>query len=514
MNTNFDELKLTDYALGEVDETERQAVAAHLATDVAARAHVEEIRATAQLVSGELAKESQAVGVGLTAVQYANIERRLDGGEAPLRLTSPRATRRNWGLWGSVAASVLIVGTVMASVLPMVFRGGNGKAGATSDPNGGTENDRSLADGGTIRFLPGDADPDASASADPATRPIPNRHPADATDASADVLPGTFPWGGDQAGHATPPAPAGAYGAHAGIGFRRSIEYPRSTFAPRAGAASHAEVRRLIEAGRRPTPDAVRIDELLNAFAYADARPAGDRALAVTMEVAGCPWNAEHRLVRIALTARGDGADGAGPTTQSLGTGASGGLPIVARDVRVQVEFNPTVAGAYRLIGHRGRPLPAEALEEDEDATTGRAASLVAGQTATALYEVVPAGKEAGLKTTPPTDALKYQRPATVPSGGDEMLTVKVRYKLPGGIASRIDEASLRDGGTTFAAASQDFRFASAVAAFGMTLNESEHRGSATLDLAAAVAGASTGSDADGRRAGFVELVNQARGLR
>ena len=510
MNTNIDELKLTAYALGEVDEAERGAITAHLATDAAARAHVEEVRATARLVSGELARESEAAGLGLTAVQYANIERRLEGHAPALRMAAPATARRNWGLWGSVAASVLIVGTVMASVLPMVFRGGGSVKIANSGGDSG--NSSAAADGGTIRFLPNDDEPVA---VDPATQPIPNRPAVEGSDPEADLFPGAFPWGGGQARAAPPASPSDGSSGPAEIGFRRSIQHPRSTFSPRAGAASYAEVRRLIESGRRPTPDVVRVDELLNAFAYADARPAGDRAMAVKVEVAGCPWNGEHRLVRIALTAREEGAASVGPTTQPLGGRVDGGRrPAVARDVRVQVEFNPAVAGAYRLIGYQSRQLLPGSIEEDDVNVTGRASALAAGQTATALYEVVPAGKEAGLKTAPPTDALKYLRPATSPSAGDEMLTVKVRYKRPGDSAGRTDEVSLRDGGAAFAAASDDFRFSSAIATFALAVCESEHKGAATLDLAAAVAGESKGPDVDGRRAAFVELANKAKGLR
>jgi hypothetical protein len=124
MKNGMDELKLTAYALGEIDPGERATIEAHLAGDPAALAHVEEVRATAQLLADELAREPELT---LTACQHAAIERRLQGADAGGAQSARVApSRRNWGLWASVAASTLIVCTVMAAVLPRLLPVGSG----------------------------------------------------------------------------------------------------------------------------------------------------------------------------------------------------------------------------------------------------------------------------------------------------------------------------------------------------------------------------------------------------
>jgi hypothetical protein len=131
MKNGMDELKLTAYALGEIDPGERATIEAHLAGDPSALAHVEEVRATAQRLAGELAREPELT---LTTSQHAAIERRLQGAYARGAQSARLApSRRNWGLWASVAASTLIVCTVMAAVLPRLLPVGSGYGqGATS----------------------------------------------------------------------------------------------------------------------------------------------------------------------------------------------------------------------------------------------------------------------------------------------------------------------------------------------------------------------------------------------
>jgi anti-sigma factor RsiW len=151
MNTEIDELKLTAYALGELQEGERADVEAHLEDDPAGRAHVDEVRTTARLLSGALAEEED---VALTPLRHVAIERRLrEGGDvdAGARLL-PR--RRNWGLWASVAASTLIVCTVMATVIPSVFTVGRGTGGGAASRGGTPDNSQ-----GPIIFAPPAGDP-------------------------------------------------------------------------------------------------------------------------------------------------------------------------------------------------------------------------------------------------------------------------------------------------------------------------------------------------------------------
>jgi Ca-activated chloride channel family protein len=131
----------------------------------------------------------------------------------------------------------------------------------------------------------------------------------------------------------------------------------------------------------------------------------------------------------------------------------------------------------------------------------------------TALYEWVPAGVEIDLAGV---DDLKYQHP-TAPSdasSSDELFTVKLRYKEPDGERSRLLEIPVEDGGASLASASDDFRFAAAVAAFGMILRDSEHIGDFTLADVSDLAAEGLGGDASGYRSQFVELVRQAASLR
>jgi Ca-activated chloride channel homolog len=199
-----------------------------------------------------------------------------------------------------------------------------------------------------------------------------------------------------------------------------------------------------------------------------------------------------------------------------------GTLVTVAKDVKVQVEFNPAKVQSYRLIGYDDRALKKEDFNNDAIA----AGDVGAGHTVTALYEIVPAGVEP--PATPGVDALKYQttggqKPsafaqaaADKEAGGQnpELLTVKVRYTpIEGGAGQRL-EFPLTDRGAAFAEASMDFKFAAAVAGFGMILRESPLKGNATLAGVEQWAGQGLGPDPGGYRAEFIGLVHQAEKLK
>ncbi len=192
---------------------------------------------------------------------------------------------------------------------------------------------------------------------------------------------------------------------------------------------------------------------------------------------------------------------------------AGGTLVTIAKDVKIQVEFNPAQVQAYRLIGYENRLLAKEDFNNDKV----DAGEIGAGHTVTALYEVVPAGAESPIQA-PGVDALKYQKVETpnakgqMPNNG-EMLTVKIRYKEPTGDVSSKLEFPLRDTGARFEDASTDFKFAAAVAGFGMALRESPLKGSLTLAAVADWGRAGLGDDAGGYRNEFLSLVKQAEAL-
>lgn len=455
--------------------------------------------------------------------------------------------------------------------------------------------------------------------------------------------------------------------------FRRVAVDPLSTFSIDVDTASYANVRRYLNAGTLPPPDAVRIEELINYFRFDYAQPAKDVPFAVTTELAVCPWNTKHRLALVGLQSRAldldkvparnlvflldvsgsmsspdklplvrtamrmlvdtltgrdtiaivvyagasgvvlpptsgahketihaaiarleaggstngaagitlayqvaqanfvkgginrvilatDGDFNVGVTNQGdltrlieekrsggiflsvLGVGTGnvkdstmekladrgngnyayldtlhearkvlvheGGatLVTVAKDVKIQVEFNPAHVAAYRLVGYENRMLKNEDFNNDKK----DAGEIGAGHTVTALYELIPPGEDRDL---PDVDPLKYQRP-TAPAAGarsDEVMTVKLRYKAPDADDSRLITVAIKN---RLAESSPNIGFAAAVAEFGMLLRNSESRGTASHADAAALARRFRGTDPDGYRAEFIKLVELAGSLK
>jgi Ca-activated chloride channel family protein len=454
---------------------------------------------------------------------------------------------------------------------------------------------------------------------------------------------------------------------------------PLSTFSIDVDTASYANVRRFLNAGQLPPREAVRIEELVNYFSYRYPQPRGDEPFAANIEVAACPWNRQHRLVRVGLKGReiasekrppsnfvflidvsgsmqpterlplikqglrmlvkkmnagdrvamvvyasssgtvlastsceqkekileaidrleaggstngGEGiqrayavaqenfikggvnrvilcTDGdfnvgmtdqnqlvtmiqekakAGVFLTTLGVGTdnykdalmmkladkgngnyhyldsveeahkvlveqmNGTLVTIAKDVKIQIEFNPAQAAAYRLVGYEKRLMRARDFNDD----TKDAGEIGAGHTITALYEVVPAGTE----LRPAVDNLKYQQPAAKPerysadSASKELLTLKLRYKQPEGDTSKLLEVPVTDRGASYGQSSGDFKFAGAVAAFGQLLRDSEFKGSASFDAVIELAEESKGEDKEGYRAEFINLVKRAKALK
>jgi Ca-activated chloride channel family protein len=182
----------------------------------------------------------------------------------------------------------------------------------------------------------------------------------------------------------------------------------------------------------------------------------------------------------------------------------SGTLFALARDVKIQVEFNPAKVGAYRLIGYENR------LLADEDFNNDRkdAGEIGVGHTVTALYELIPAGTD----ELPSVDALKYQRPKKTDTSahGNELMTVKLRYKPLDDNTSILLSAVVRDRVTALKDTSNDFRFAAAVAGFGMLLTDSDLKGSLVYYQVAELARGARGADDEGYRAEFIRLVEAA----
>ncbi|HEX8150329.1 MAG TPA: VWA domain-containing protein [Pyrinomonadaceae bacterium] len=193
---------------------------------------------------------------------------------------------------------------------------------------------------------------------------------------------------------------------------------------------------------------------------------------------------------------------------KALGEQVAGTLATIAKDVKIQVEFNPRLVAGYRLIGYENRLLADRDFNDD----TKDAGEIGAGHTVTALYEVVPAGQKV---ENPGVDELKYSRPAEAAQGANtsELLTVKLRYKEPEGDVSRPLNVGVPDRQASYRNASDNFKFAAAVAEFGLLLRDSRYKGQSSYAGAAELARASAGTDLTGRRAEFVGLVEAARRL-
>jgi len=174
----------------------------------------------------------------------------------------------------------------------------------------------------------------------------------------------------------------------------------------------------------------------------------------------------------------------------------------IARDVKIQIEFNPVKVKAYRLIGYENRVMANEDFNDDRR----DAGELGAGHTVTALYEIIPAGSAGEVRTT---DELRYQENSVsaYASATNEMMTVKFRYRQPGDDVSKLIEKPVTDEGIALSEASDNLRFSAAVAGFGMLLKDSQFKGDLTYEKVIDLAKNSMGTDENGYRSEFICLV-------
>jgi len=186
-----------------------------------------------------------------------------------------------------------------------------------------------------------------------------------------------------------------------------------------------------------------------------------------------------------------------------------GTLFTIAKDVKLQIEFNPAKVQAYRLIGYENRRLNDEDFNDDKK----DAGELGSGHTVTALYEIIPVGvKSSFIKSV---DPLKYQKPQVeeITSNSPELMTLKLRYKKPDGNKSSLITNTVMDKGGEWEDASVNFRWSAAVAAYGMLLRESEYAQDANLAMVLDLARNAKGKDEEGYRSEFIRLVESSRFL-
>ncbi|HYC28249.1 MAG TPA: YfbK domain-containing protein, partial [Chitinophagaceae bacterium] len=184
-----------------------------------------------------------------------------------------------------------------------------------------------------------------------------------------------------------------------------------------------------------------------------------------------------------------------------------GTLFTIAKDVKLQIEFNPTKVQAYRLIGYENRILNKEDFNNDKK----DAGDLGSGHTVTALYEIIPVGVKSEFIQS--VDPLRYQSKPVVTAGSDEMMTIKFRYKKPDENSSRLIERPVVDMHVALNSTSANFRFAAAVASFGMLLRNSEFKQQCSYDQAWMLAKDALENDEEGYRSEFLKLVKNAQAI-
>lgn len=192
---------------------------------------------------------------------------------------------------------------------------------------------------------------------------------------------------------------------------------------------------------------------------------------------------------------------------KALGSQVAGTLYAIAKDVKIQVEFNPAKVAGYRLIGYENRLLANQDFNDDRK----DAGDIGAGHSVTALYEIIPAGQ------TVDNDGIELKYGQVQPSDSsfsNEVLTVKLRYKEPNSSTSKLLSQGLIDRESSIENASENLRFATAVAEFGLLLRNSRFKGNASFSNVANLAEGALGNDLRGYRNDFLTLVSKAQRLK
>ncbi len=276
-------------------------------------------------------------------------------------------------------------------------------------------------------------------------------------------------------------------------GVTDTLTDPVSTFSVDVDTASYTVVRRLINEGTLPPPEAVRTEEILNYFSYAYEEPEVDTPLNADVALMPAPWSDDVQLLRI-------GIQGYEPPAQEL----NGALLTIARDVKIQVEFNPTQVAEYRLLGYEtGAPQREDSADDRVDA-----GEVGAGHQVTAMYEILAPGSE-GQRLDPLRS--RGAEAAADAALGDELAVVRIRYKAPGEDGSRrLDFPVTREAEVApDTGESREVAFAAAVAAFGQKLRADPRLSDYDYGSVMALAEANGGTDVRERRE-FVRLVQLA----
>ncbi|HEX4958096.1 MAG TPA: von Willebrand factor type A domain-containing protein [Lacibacter sp.] len=218
----------------------------------------------------------------------------------------------------------------------------------------------------------------------------------------------------------------------------------------------------------------------------------------------------DNKMQKLADKGNGNHAyiDGMNEAKKVLVSEFGGTLFTIAKDVKLQIEFNPSIVTGYRLIGYENRMLNKEDFNNDKK----DAGDMGSGHTVTAIYEIIPTGVEDEFLED--VDELKYQqRKKTKKGSAHEMMTIKFRYKSPEAETSNLIVHTVADTITPLQNTSENFRFACAVVQFGMLLRNSEFKGNASYERVIQLANSSLGKDEEGYRKEFVKLVHSVSSI-
>lgn len=269
--------------------------------------------------------------------------------------------------------------------------------------------------------------------------------------------------------------------------FRFVLEKPRSSFSLKIHTLSYPRVRRAIKKRQLPAAEEIKIEELINYFQYDYPQPTGEFPISITTELAACPWNPSNRLLHIGLQAK-----------VLFGDAIKNSRFVVAKDVNIQVIFNPNKVAAYRLIGYGSRT-PKVGQWSDEFRGSG---AIRAAQKITSLYELIPA---------PPAPGTKNEN--------SETGTVMISYREPkkeGEVGwSKVHWISrpIAEMAGTNQEPSANFRFSAVVAQFGMILKNSETKNTSSMTQLLEWAKDAVGEDRYGYRAEFIKLLETYRSM-
>ncbi|MEO8887339.1 MAG: von Willebrand factor type A domain-containing protein [Mucilaginibacter sp.] len=239
----------------------------------------------------------------------------------------------------------------------------------------------------------------------------------------------------------------------------------------------------------------------------------GERKSGVSISILGFGMGnlKDSKMERMADKGHGNYAyiDNITEATKSMVSEFGGTLFTVAKDVKIQVEFNPAKVQAYRLLGYEDRLLAKEDFNDDSKL----GGDMGVGHTVTALYEIIPVGVKDSFTTS--VDPLKYQKPveAKTENNSSDIMTVKFRYKDPQSEVSKMEQVTVTGKAIDADKTSDDFKFAAAVVEYGLLLRDSQFKQNARFDQLISIAKSAKGKDDDGYRAEFIRLAESTKNL-